>query len=153
MTKQYRWLELKIETYINDLGKPNPKLNGWAICPFARTYRDKTKIVIVEKGIKTPVETAFSMLDPLGLQAVVLAFPKKPRHSQIVSIVDDLLNLPQFDHIECLVSNHKLKGLWRGVYTGFDICDLVIVQNQQKLYWARQNLKKRGYYNQKNELG
>lgn len=153
MTKQYQWLEHKLDQYLQDLGTPNPQLNGWAICPWTRTYRNKISTVIVKQGIKAPIENAFQMLEPLGLMAVVLAFPKKPSFAQLQRTVDGLLNQPEHDNIECLLNNHRNTGTWRGVYTGFKYCDLVIVQDRNKLYWARQNLKNRGYYNQKNEIG
>lgn len=149
MTQQYRWLEHKINNYLDFLGKPNPQLNGWAICPSVKMHRSRVQITIVEQGVKQPIDQAFQLLEPLGLMAVVLAFPRKPPFHTLQSSVDQLLNLPEHDNIECLLLNHRLKGLWRGVYTGFEWCDLVIVQNRQKLYWARQNLKKRGYYNHK----
>ena len=143
---QYKWLELKIKDWMRHVGTPKPELNGWAPCPFVLTYMDKISIVIVEQGIKQPIEQAFQMLEPLKLKGIVLAFPKKPNHGQIQKTCDQLLNQPEYEHIECLLVNHKLRGEYRGIYTGFNKCDLVIVQNQHQLKWARNNLKQRGYY-------
>ena len=143
---QYDWLHKKIKAWMHTIGTPNQNLNGWAPCPFVKTYMNSIQITIVDKGIKQPLTQAFSLLEPLKLKAIVVAFPKKPNHSQIQSVCDDLLNLPEFEHIECLLVNHKLKGTYRGVFTGFEFCDLVIIQNANQLKWARNNLKQRGYY-------
>ena len=141
---QYSWLEKKIKAWMRQMGKPNPSLNGWAPCPFVLTYMDQTKIVIVEKGIKDPIETNMDLLVPLKLKAIVLAFPRKPNHSQIEKTCEKLLDTRH--DIECLIVNHKLKGTYRGVFTGFETCDLVILQDANHLKWARTNLKQRGYY-------
>lgn len=143
---QYKWLELKIKEWMQQISTPNAKLNGWAPCPYISKYLDSIQITIVEQGIKQPVEQAFQLLIPLKMKAIVLAFPRKPNFKRLQSTCDELLNLPEYDHIECLLVDHKAKGEYRGVFTGFTHCDLVIIQNANQLKWARNSLKQRGYY-------
>lgn len=150
MSQQYKWLENKINLYLDRISTPAPQLNGWAPCPFVSSYRNTIQISVVPQGIKEPILQAFQMLEPLKLKAIVLAFPKKPPFKRLEAVTDELINLPEYEHIECLLVNHRLKGLYRGVDTRFEYCDLVIIQNSSQLYWARQNLKKRGYYTAKN---
>lgn len=130
----------------NELSYPRPEFNGHSACPYVKKYMHRIEIVEVEQGIKEPIETACSMLEPLGLMAVVLAFPRKPPIGSIKRVVDDILNSPLGEDKEILISNHRLKGTYRGVYTGFRHCDLVVVQSESRLKMARLHLKKQGYY-------
>jgi len=130
----------------NTLSVKRPEFNNHAPCPYIKIYKDRIHVMEVTSGVKIPIEHAVSMLKPLKYAAIVLAFSRKPPIGTINSIVEDILNQPQNDDIEILVSNHRLKGPVRGVYTGFPHCDLVIIQNKDMLKWARIQLKKAGYY-------
>tara|TARA_R110000822_G_scaffold58665_3_gene146637 strand:+ start:972 stop:1415 length:444 start_codon:yes stop_codon:yes gene_type:complete len=140
-------LENAIWYYLdNTLSTPRPEFNGHPICPWIDKYRNRIFVKEVKQGVKMPIEYAVSLLKPLNYMAVVLAFPKKPPIGTINKAVDEIINKPEFDHIEILVNNHKLKGTVRGVYTGFARCDLVIIQDREKLKWARLASKTAGYY-------
>jgi mRNA-degrading endonuclease YafQ of YafQ-DinJ toxin-antitoxin module len=143
---QYKWLHREIELYLDRLSEPQPLWNGWAICPWIKTYRKDIGITIVNRGIKYPLMNAMEMLRPLKYKAIVCAFPVKPKSGAITNTCDYLINLPQFNHIECLQINHKLTGEFKGIYTGFIHCDLVIIQDRDLLAQSRQKLKKQGYY-------
>lgn len=130
----------------NTLSKPHKELNGHAPCPWIQKYRNRIHVQEIESGVKIPIENAVEMLQPLNLMAVVLAFPRKPPIGTINSAVEEILNRPENDDIEILINNHRLKGTYRGVYTGFDRCDLVIIQSRSRLKWARIASKKAGYY-------
>lgn len=131
---------------LNDLSTPRREFNGHAICPWIVKYQDRIKVVEVSKGVREPIEQAVQMLEPLALMAVCLAFPRKPPIGTLNKITDDLLNRPENDNVEILINNHRLKGTVRGVYTGFRECDLVIIQDANKLKYARLNSKRAGYY-------
>ena len=130
----------------NTLSVKRPEFNNHAPCPYIKIYKDRIHVMEVASGVKIPIEHAVSMLKPLNYAAIVLAFPRKPPIGTINTIVEDILDQPQNDDIEILVSNHRLKGPVRGFYTGFPHCDLVIIQNKDMLKWARIQLKKAGYY-------
>lgn len=131
---------------LNDLSVPRKEFNNHAICPWIRTYKNKIYVREVDEGVKIPIEHAISLLKPLGFVAIVLAFPKKPPIGTINKIVTEIINLPENDDIEILINDHRRKGKVRGVYTGFNKCDLVIVQNKNTLKYARIHSKKSGYY-------
>jgi len=131
---------------LNNLSTPRQEFNGHAICPWIDKYKDRILVQEVLQGVKMPIEHAVSMLEPLKLVAVVLAFPKKPPVHTIRKACDELLNREENDHIEILINDHRLTGTVRGVYTGFKHCDLVIIQNANTLKWARINSKRAGYY-------
>lgn len=131
---------------LNDLSTPRQEFNGHSACPWIIKYQDRIKVTEVAQGIKEPIEQAVQMLNPLGLMAICLAFPRKPPIGSINKVVEDILNRPENDDIEILISNHRLDGTVRGVYTGFRECDLVIIQDANKLKWARLSSKRAGYY-------
>lgn len=130
----------------NTLSIPRKEFNGHPICPWITKYQEKIFVKEVEMGVKQPIQHFASMLQPLGYAAIVLAFPKKPPISRIRKACDEVLNLPEFDHIEILINDHRLKGPIRGVYTGYSKCDLVIIQNSKLLKLARNRSKQAGYY-------
>lgn len=130
----------------NTLSRPMHQFNGHAPCPWIQKYKHRIQVTEVTKGVKEPIEQAVQLLQPLGFMAICLAFPRKPPIGTINRVVEDVLNRPENDNIEILVSNHRLKGTVRGVYTGFRECDLVIIQDADKLKWARISSKKAGYY-------
>lgn len=131
---------------LNTLSVRRPEFNNHAPCPYIKVYKDRIHVMEVSSGVKLPIEHAVSMLKPLNYAAIVLAFPKKPPIGTINRAVEEIINQPQYDDIEILISNHKLKGPVRGFFTGFKQCDLVIIQNKDMLKWARIQLKKGGYY-------
>lgn len=136
----WRWMD-------NDLSIPRPELNGHPLCPWINKYRDRIIVKEIEQGVKMPMHHCASMLTPLKLMAVVLAFPRKPPVGTIKRAMEEILNDDEFEHIEMLYSNHRLRGTYRGVYSGFRQCDLVIIQDRERLKWARIASKKAGYYN------
>jgi hypothetical protein len=140
-------LEIKIWAWmLNDLSTPRAEFNGHSVCPWISVYQDRIRVVEVESGIREPIETAIAQLKQEQLMAVCLAFPKKPAFGTLEKTVDNIINQPQYHNIDILLNNHRLDGCVRGVFTGFKLCDLVIIQDTAKLNWARIASKKAGYY-------
>lgn len=137
----------KIEQYLEDLSKPQAKLNGFAACPWIQPYRASIHIYIAEQGIKEPVLEAITTHITHRHKATIVAFPKKPAHGTLKKVCDDILE--EYPDLEILLVNHKLTGPYRGIDTSFTHCDLAIIQNSRLLNHARATLKSRGYY-QKN---
>ena len=131
---------------LNDLSIPRKELNGHAVCPWIKKYRDRIHVQEVTSGVKIPIEHAVEMMVPLNFMAIVLAFPNKPPIGTINKTVNEILNRPGNEDVEILVSNHRLTGKYRGIYTGFKQCDLVIIQSSERLKRARIASKKAGYY-------
>ena len=140
-------LENRIWYWIdNTLSVPRKEFGGHAPCPWIPVYRDRIKVIEVTEGVKQPLEQAMQMLAPLNLMAICLAFPRKPPIGTINRCVEQLINQPQYQHLDALVSNHRLEGTVKGVYTGYRECDLIIIQDANKLKFARLASKKAGYY-------
>lgn len=130
----------------NTLSVPRSEFNGQAACPFIKRYRDKIKIKIVEQAVKQPIiEHAHEFLISYD-KAWVLAFPRKPPFHVIESACEHVLNQPSFVNLHLLTLNHRWTGEFKGVYTGFKHCDLVIMQTQRLLNLGRMELKSKGYY-------
>lgn len=130
----------------NTLSKPRPEFNGNPACPWIRKYRDRIQVVEAQGSIREPLETACSMLEPMRLMAICVAFPRKPPIHSIKRVCDAMLNDERFQHLHILINDHKLKGTVQGFYTGYRECPLVIIQNKQKLQVAREHTKRLGYY-------
>lgn len=131
---------------LNDLSTPRQEFNGHPACPWINAYQDRIRVIETDSGIKEPLEMAIKLLQNENLMAVCVAFPRKPPFATIERVVEKLINQPEYHNIDVLLNNHRLKGMIRGVYTGFQGCDLAIIQHRDKLNWARIASKKAGYY-------
>lgn len=83
-----------------------------------------------------------SMQRPLGLVATVVVYDRPIK--DLSAITDDLLN--RRDDIEIFINDPKLRGKYRGVYTGFAHATLVIIQDLATLEKEREWAKTQGYY-------
>mgnify|MGYP003630588157 FL=1 len=141
-------LEKHIWSWMNNtLSEPRVEFNGQPPCPWIRKYRDRIIVREVTSGIKKPIENAASLIVPLKLMAICLAFPKKPPIAKIRSAADKIINDELFEHLDILINDHRLRGTVQGFYTGYTRCDLVIIQDSEMLKRARNLTKRSGYYN------
>jgi len=131
---------------LNTLSEPRVEFNGQPPCPWIRKYRDRIMVKEVTHGIKQPIQHAASLLGPLSLMAICLAFPKKPPIAKIKTAAEQVINNEFYEHLDILINDHKLRGKIRGFYTGYTRCDLVIIQNGEMLKRARNITKQTGYY-------
>jgi hypothetical protein len=137
----YQWMTDFVE-------KPNPLLNNWAPCPFARQAR-----------ISKSIEVIFSDIDNLifDVEKNLLALETK----EVLIVCFDHENI-KADHLESLIKTHNAALMPRdyviledhpqgaelinGVTMNFGKCGLLLVQRLNKLTLAAKQLKEKGYY-------
>jgi hypothetical protein len=133
---------------VNFIEKPNPMLNGWAPCPYARRARVSGKFDI-----------KFATIDDLLLTIEQAAAELAER--EVVAVCIDR-NTISADKLEELVAeqNHKLMAvdvvlledhpdaveIVNGVHMNFGNCAIVFVQSLSKLNEASQQLQQSNYY-------
>ena len=125
--------------------QPNPLLNNWPPCPYARQARLNNQIHIV---FDSPLEIARYVTSLDNHDVVVLCFDHTKfssnqielftRHVNSILIWRDCVVLE--DHPDAL-------ELINGVPMNFGKCGLMILQRLSKLNTAADQLKEKGYYN------
>jgi len=133
---------------IDFVEKPNPLLNNWPPCPYARQARLNNKITIkfceVFEFMDIIRESMYALeekdvvvicfnhnhIDPVSLQEFVAGTNKTLMPVNYV-ILEDHPNSPEFVN---------------GVKMNFGHCGLLILQKLDKLNTAADHLKEKGYY-------
>ena len=147
MDEQY--VRLKLNQWLNDfVEKPNPLLNNWPPCPYARQARLSNKISIkfceVAEFMDVIRESMYALeekdvvvicfnhnqIDPVSLQEFVAGTNKTLMPINYV-ILEDHPDSPEFVN---------------GVKMNFGHCGLLILQKLDKLNTAADHLNEKGYY-------
>ena len=135
----------KLEQWLVEfVEKPNPLLNNWPPCPYARQARLANKIHIV---FDSPLEIALYVPFLDNYDVVVLCFDhtefsagqieKFTRHINSILVWKDYVVLEDHPDAEEFVN---------GVKMNFDKCGLMILQRLSKLNTAADQLREKGYY-------
>ena len=125
--------------------KPNPLLNNWPPCPYARQARLDNKIHIV---FDSPLRIAdyVSRLD--NNDVVVLCFDHAEfTASQIELFTKHINSILLFKDCVVLEDHPDTEELINGVKMNFGKCGLMVLQRLTKLNAAAEQLEKKGYYN------
>lgn len=139
-----------LESWMKDfVEKPNPLLNNWAPCPYARQARitDKIEIVFSEPvQLIATVEKSLSLLDDKDV--VIICFD----HTKIsVEEVEELVRITNREILMArdyvILEDHpdEPESL-NGVKMNFGKCGLLLVQQLSKLSTASDQLREKGYY-------
>ena len=128
--------------------KPNPLLNNWAPCPYARQARiaDKIEIVFSEpiKLIAT-VEKNLSLLDDKDV--FIVCFDHTAISSDEISeLVKTHNKLLMKKDVVVLEDHPDAVETLNGVEMNFGKCGLLLVQKLSKLSTASDQLRDKGYY-------
>jgi hypothetical protein len=138
-------VKLKLNQWLVDfVEKPNPLLNNWPPCPYARQARLTNKIHVV---FDSPLQIAQYVSSLDAYDVVVLCFDhtqfsasqveRFSRHINSILILRDYVVLE--DHPDAV-------ELINGVPMNFGECGLMILQRLSKLNTAADQLKEKGYY-------
>lgn len=129
--------------------KPNPLLNNWAPCPYARQARITNKIEIVFADVDkltSTVEKNLSLLD--NKDVVIVCFDHTAISVDEVTELVYLLNhkiLMSRDYV--ILEDHPDSAeILNGVKMNFGKCGLLLVQRLSKLSTATDQLREKGYY-------
>jgi len=138
-------VRLKLNQWLVDfVEKPNPLLNNWSPCPYARQARLTNKIHVV---FDSPLQIAQYVSSLDAYDVVVLCFDhtqfsasqveRFSRHINSILILRDYVVLE--DHPDATESIN-------GVLMNFGECGLMVLQRLSKLNTAADQLKEKGYY-------
>lgn len=133
-----RWL-------VDFVEKPNPLLNNWPPCPYARQARLANKIHIVfDSPLK--ISDYVTFLDDCDV--VVLCFdPAEYSVSQIELFTQHINSILVWKDYVVLEDHPDSEELINGVKMNFGKSGLMILQRLSKLNTAANQLQEKGYYN------
>ncbi len=125
--------------------QPNPLLNNWPPCPYARQARLSNKIHVV---FDSPLEiiTYVPFLDRYDV--VVLCFDHTAFSASQVELFTRHINSIFLHKDYVVLEDHPdSKEYVNGVHMNFGKCGLMVLQRLSKLNTAADQLQEKGYYN------
>lgn len=140
-TQLTEWLTSFVE-------KPNPALNNWPPCPYARQARINNKILIIESSIEELTKTVNESLAMFEQYDVVIVcfdhtLISGPDCQQLVSDLNNKL-MPN-DYV--LLEDHPdLIEHVAGIKMNFGHCGLFVISQLTKLNSASDQIRAKGYY-------
>ncbi len=146
-------LEKMVWRYIdNDLNVKHDELGGMAVCPYAKKYRSQIRVTVAKKPLTDILPYACRTWTETDV-CWVYAMPW-----DMVSNVDLTLEFCDqwYDRFRArgatlLLDDPRDKEPIAGVYTGFGLAPLVIIQDTRTLQAARNKLFKTAYYKNWND--
>ena len=138
-----------LTTWMTDfVEKPNPLLNDWAPCPFARQARmtDKIEIVFSEpRKLKDTIEKNLPVLE--SKDVLIVCFEHEGIHYELLKEVVRLQNAKLAKRDYVILEDHPDDPeILNGVKMNFGKCGLLLVQKLSKLNDASEQLRQKGYY-------
>lgn len=138
-----------LTTWMTDfVEKPNPLLNDWAPCPFARQARmtDKIEIVFSEpRKLKDTIEKNLPVLE--SKDVLIVCFEHEGIHYELLKEVVRLQNAKLAKRDYVILEDHpEDPEILNGVKMNFGKCGLLLVQKLSKLNDASEQLRQKGYY-------
>lgn len=128
----------------NFVEQPNPLLNNWPPCPYARQARLANQIYIV---FNSPLEISSYVSFLNDYDVVVLCFdPAKYSASQIELFTQHINSILIHKDLVVLEDHPESEEFINGVKMNFGKCGLLILQRLSKLNTAADQLKLKGYY-------
>lgn len=147
MNREYIMLELT-SWLVNFVEKPNPLLDDWAPCPYARQARINNLLQIVfadSNKLTDAVDQALPLLDTKDV--VIICFDHNQIAADLVETLVGNLNrkLMLTDYV-ILEDHPDTTEQLNGMPMNFGKCGLLLVQKLSKLHAASEQLKQKGYY-------
>jgi hypothetical protein len=129
----------------NFVEQPNPLLNNWSPCPYARQARLCNKIFT---AFDSPLEIHQYTNKLEDYDVVVLCFDHtKFSASQIELFTKHINSILLWQDYVVLEDHPDSEEYVNGVKMNFGECGLMILQKLSKLNTAADQLKNKGYYN------
>lgn len=124
--------------------KPNPLLNNWPPCPYARQARITNKINIV---FDNPLTIADYIPSLDNFDVVVLCFDHKEYSASQIALFTKHINSILIWRDYVVLEDHPdTEEMVSGVRMNFGECGLMVLQQLSKLTVASQSLNEKGYY-------
>jgi hypothetical protein len=138
-----------LNNWIRDfVEKPNPLLNGWAPCPYARQARISNSIEIVfsdPQQLISSVERGLLFLE--SKDVVIICFDHTAISADEVEEMVKIHNYALMPRDYVILEDHPdAEEILNGVKMNFGKCGLLLVQKLSKLNAASDQLREKGYY-------
>ena len=137
-----------INWLISFVEKPNPLLNNWAPCPYARQARIADKIAIIfadHLKLTSTVEKNLSLLEDKDV--FIVCFDHTAISAdEIGELVNTHNKLLMKKDVVALEDHPDSVETLNGVEMNFGKCGLLLVQKLSKLSTASDQLRENGYY-------
>lgn len=142
-------IQQQLEAWLVDfVEKPNPMLNGWAPCPYARRARVSDRFAICFATADTLVDTIETAAQQLNERDVVAVCVDAEKISAAdLSATVEQLNAQLMNQDVLLLEDHPEDvEIVNGVHMNFGACAIVFVQQLSKINEASDQLRAGGYY-------
>ena len=136
----------KLEQWLVEfVEKPNPLLNNWPPCPYARQARLANKIHIV---FDSPLEISRYVPFLDDYDVVVLCFDSTEYSSSQIELFTRHINSILIHKDYVVLEDHPdSEEFVNGAKMNFGECGLMVLQRLSKLNTAADQLREKGYYN------
>ncbi len=142
-------IQQQLEAWLADfVEKPNPMLNGWAPCPYARRARVTNRFDIQfadPQDLVTVIQAAAKQLHDRDVVAVCVD-PGKISAEELEHMVEAQNQLLQCQDVLLLEDHPDAVEIINGVHMNFGVCAIVFVQQLSMINAASEQLKNQGYY-------
>ena len=137
-----------INWLISFVEKPNPLLNNWAPCPYARQARVNKKIAFVDCTFNNLTLRIIENLPQLDTKDVVIFYydPAESTAEELEAIVEKINRVIMQENYVLLEDHPQRQELVNGVEMNFGKAALVLAQRLNKLNDASVQLRDKGYY-------
>ena len=143
-----------LESWMQDfVEKPNPLLNNWAPCPYARQARINSKIAFVDCTFNNLALKILENLPQLHTKDVVIFYydPAESTAEELETLVEKINRVIMAENYVLLEDHPEREELVNGVVMNFGKAALVLAQQLNKLNDASEQLQANGYYRHWNE--
>ena len=143
------YIKEQLESWMQDfVEKPNPLLNNWAPCPYARQARINKAVEIVFSeplSLVLNVERSLHLLEDKDV--VIVCFDHTLIDANTIEELVRVHNTVLMSRDYVILEDHPDKAeILNGVRMNFGKCGLLLVQRLSKLSTASGQLKEKGYY-------
>jgi len=137
-----------IKWLIDFVEKPNPLLNNWAPCPYARQARVNKKIAFVDCTFSNLPLRILENLPQLDTKDVVIFYydPAESTAEELETLVEKINRVIMAENYVLLEDHPEQEELVNDVKMNFGKAALVLAQRLNKLNDASEQLKAKGYY-------
>jgi hypothetical protein len=136
-TELLKWMEEFVEV-------PHPSLGGWPPCPFARQAR-LSKNIDIRQG-QDPYNDCVSLLDYDWSKEVVVFWYDYIDTELFIDLVNRANSILLANDIVALEDHPDTEEIIAGIKMNFGVCPIIVLQKNNKLNSAADQLKEKGYY-------
>jgi hypothetical protein len=136
-TALLKWMEEFVEV-------PHPSLGGWPPCPFARQAR-LSRSIDIRPGTD-PYKDCTSLVDHNWAKEVVIFWYNYIDPELFLDSVNRANSILLANNLVALEDHPETEEIIAGIKMNFGLCPIIVLQKNNKLNQAADQLKEKGYY-------